>query len=469
MKYFLLVFMFFVSSVKAQIKEYRLQDVKDESIPFASVLLSELSGTSCDIDGNFTIDFSVDFNEVTIESLGYETKIISKKDLLLIDSVIILKEDKNQLDTVYLSNKKIDVEYILKKTSENLYSNHHLDSLYFKEEMINIDKIYPKDAELKVVQHLGWFRSNKFKLDLKENLPKRLNVISQKENIFNVSKTDSSFVNLKETTYHNIDTTKLYDTVSDKIFDDKFYDRYVENTLIIGSLGLIRLQMAAQEKPTLDSFEDSFGGFEEEEGDKNYEEDNSTEGLIEERFDVKNTFILLNSYISTKYAQKFEEEITNDNGRFYVVSFEDYDKDGKLYINVNNFGIQKISVKYKNKGQGASNFLFSMFGFGFKTQDNLELIEFKVNNGKYIPDYQSNSVLINVKIKPNIAIKNMKTRKKTEFDPKFRISIVTDNLKTFSLINKSEFDVMKSNPEVNEQRFLPTDEIEKMIHDLKSI
>ena len=59
--------------------------------------------------------------------------------------------------------------------------------------------------------------------------------------------------------------------------------------------------------------------------------------------------------------------------------------------------------------------------------------------------------------------------KKTEFDPKFRISIVTDNIKTFSLINKSEFDVMKSNPKVNEERCLPTDEIEKMIHDLKSI
>ena len=47
---------------------------------------------------------------------------------------------------------------------------------------------------------------------------------------------DSSLVKLKETTYHNIDTTKFYDAVKDKIFDDKYYDPCVENKFIYGSL-----------------------------------------------------------------------------------------------------------------------------------------------------------------------------------------------------------------------------------------
>ena len=148
------------------------------------------------------------------------------------------------------------------------------------------------------------------------------------------------------------------------------------------------------------------------------------------------------------------------------MSFKDSEKEGELYINVEDFGVQKINIVYDNEGQGFDNFLFSLFGLGFKIQDNLEKIEFTFLNGKYIPANHTNSVLTSVKVKPNLAIKNTETKEKQSLTQRLGF-LVTDNSTKFTLITKSEYNELQNSKVIDEENILKTEEIEKLIHNVK--
>ncbi|WP_456440189.1 carboxypeptidase-like regulatory domain-containing protein [Psychroserpens sp.] len=136
MKVFLnLIFIFFsIAIAQAQDLTATVLDADtNEPIPFVAIQTAQYKGVISNDEGVFVINLEdVSDNEIGLSCLGFEPITIRLDDIKNSNYIIRLKSAINELDTVYLSNSKPNVDSIISKVNRNLKMNYKSDSLSYK-------------------------------------------------------------------------------------------------------------------------------------------------------------------------------------------------------------------------------------------------------------------------------------------------------------------------------------------------
>ena len=133
--FFYLIFAFFsITIADAQVLTATVLDADtDEPIPFVAIQTAEYKGVISNDEGVFVILIeNISDNEIGISCLGYEAIKIGIEDIKSTNYIIRLKSAINELDTVYLSDSKPNVDSIISRVNKNLKMNYKSDSLSYK-------------------------------------------------------------------------------------------------------------------------------------------------------------------------------------------------------------------------------------------------------------------------------------------------------------------------------------------------
>jgi hypothetical protein len=102
------------------------------SIPFVAVQTAEFKGVISNEEGEFIINLEdVDANTIELSCLGYQSLTISLKDLESNNYIIQLVPAINELNTVYLTNTKPNIDSIISRVNKNLIKNYKSDALTY--------------------------------------------------------------------------------------------------------------------------------------------------------------------------------------------------------------------------------------------------------------------------------------------------------------------------------------------------
>lgn len=132
-------------------------------VPYAAVQTEEYKGVITNEEGVFNIDLeSNNINQVTISSLGYKQQIFKIEYIKSNNYVIELEPSINELNTVYLSNTKPNVDSIIARTVRNLSKNYKTENiqhkLFYREtsymDFDNLDFVISKTSHVKKKQLL---------------------------------------------------------------------------------------------------------------------------------------------------------------------------------------------------------------------------------------------------------------------------------------------------------------------------
>lgn len=128
------LFVFFIFIANFQLSSQNLSakivdSATQSPIPFAAIQLDSSTGTITNEEGFFTIRLKDPANSLlTISCMGYTTKTLSYKAIEEANFVIILEEATNQLDEVYLSNKRPNADSIISKVIANISKNYEFNN-----------------------------------------------------------------------------------------------------------------------------------------------------------------------------------------------------------------------------------------------------------------------------------------------------------------------------------------------------
>jgi len=143
MKYFTAFFIFLIcnTSVFSQSITARLIDkTSRKPISFAAIKTSEFDGVISNEEGYFTIFENKDNTEITISCLGYKNKTISIPEIKSLNYLISLEESINELNTVYVSNKKPNADSIIARARQNISKNY--DTKLYKHDVFSRETTY---------------------------------------------------------------------------------------------------------------------------------------------------------------------------------------------------------------------------------------------------------------------------------------------------------------------------------------
>ena len=110
----------------------RILDSNNNPVIFAAIQNNDKSGVISNEEGYFSISLNEMNQELTISCLGYQTQTLSYKELEAADFVIILKEQVNELETVFLSNKNLDPDEIIRQANSNLATNYKNEGMSYR-------------------------------------------------------------------------------------------------------------------------------------------------------------------------------------------------------------------------------------------------------------------------------------------------------------------------------------------------
>lgn len=146
----LITMLFFTSIVSAQdITATVVDKATNTPIPFVSVQTAAYKGVISNEEGEFIIDLiDVSNNTITLSCMGYETLMISIEDLKASNYLVKLNPAINELDTVYLTNSRPNVDSIIARARQNLKKNYPSHALTYK--------IFYRESETIDFEHLDF-------------------------------------------------------------------------------------------------------------------------------------------------------------------------------------------------------------------------------------------------------------------------------------------------------------------------
>ncbi|MFH4965807.1 carboxypeptidase-like regulatory domain-containing protein [Gaetbulibacter sp. M235] len=129
MKHLIVVYSFLLSSffgISQNITARLLDKNTQNPIPFAAIKTAEFNGVISNEEGYFTIIEENENSVITISCLGYKNKTLSIKDIKNLNFIVRLEESINELNTVYVSNKKPNADSIISRVRQNLSKNYEI-------------------------------------------------------------------------------------------------------------------------------------------------------------------------------------------------------------------------------------------------------------------------------------------------------------------------------------------------------
>ncbi|MCR8666698.1 carboxypeptidase-like regulatory domain-containing protein [Aestuariibaculum sp. M13] len=462
--FFCFLWLHFSISAQETIKATILDSISKSPIPFATISTTNNFGVISNEYGEFQINLnSTDQIDLTIQCLGYESKIIPVKTFK--DSIVLLHPKSIELDEVLVSNKHYTAEEIIDKVKDNLLQNYSTDfskntlfsrtSFNTKMQKQEIDIEKSSIPELNqafidsVIQSLP--KNNDYHTELLGNLYTNNYSHSQKLEVIKASKlyNKDTEINLKSF------ETKLKDIAQKHIKRDSYIK------IKSGWFG------------TKESIDSSF--FETEEAKQSkalLDEQETDENSRKELFFMSNKQAISNlinkSFISEKSdlnfihkSSKYEFQLLDyaflNDDFVYKISFtpkRGADYQGILYINTDNFAV--VRVDYRNVKDLRD---FSLLGISFKEyKKEGTLIYGKNEDRSYTLRFAENIQGHNIGIKRPLKIveKNKNTqgrRKQNELvsDIHFILSSSSKQVLVVfetQMISESKFNDFKENPKI---------------------
>tara|TARA_R110001583_G_scaffold175580_2_gene330169 strand:- start:1169 stop:2614 length:1446 start_codon:yes stop_codon:yes gene_type:complete len=133
--------LFSCTSIISQNITAKLVDINNKKpIPYASIKTGEFSGVISNEEGFFTIINAADTMTVTFSCLGYKNKSLSIKEIKSLNHLILLEESINELNTVYVSNKKPNADSIIAKARQKLSENY--ENKLYKHKLFSRETVY---------------------------------------------------------------------------------------------------------------------------------------------------------------------------------------------------------------------------------------------------------------------------------------------------------------------------------------
>lgn len=142
MKHFLLTIVLFFNStllISQNITVKVIDENTKSPIAYAAVKFDDFNGVISNEEGYFTLN-TENLDTVSITCLGYKSKVLSIGDIIANNNVISLEEAINELNTVYISNKRPNVDSIIARVRQRLSENY--ETKLYKHEVFSRQTAY---------------------------------------------------------------------------------------------------------------------------------------------------------------------------------------------------------------------------------------------------------------------------------------------------------------------------------------
>lgn len=460
-KYFLIlsILLIFFCNANAQIIKGKVINSSTLApIKNVAVQIDKKTGVFSDKNGFFFVDVE-HINNLVFSCLGYQSKIVTIKQLTTNNYIVKLTEKEINLEEVFLNSNKLNLEEILSKVNVNLAKNHKKEALKqtvfirvsntpkFKKVKVELDRssLLSRKQRKNVNRSFEAF-SNKikasnstFQSDFYTNFYTRKFYNKKLKRIFNIHKLDSIKAfrhnNIDEFTIENIqknwkslilrqlDTTKTYKVKS----------------------GFFKVEDSLSFKDVNDDFEKSKDSL------NTYTLQNNLKELLY-KFNFTKAKSPINLLSQKYYKHKLISTQYINDEMMYIISFQSRKSKAKLkgilYINAFDFGIARIDYEY-DKGKRGKHFNLRLL-FGVKYSENYlkgTIINKKSKTNTYLPYYAKETsgryFYINRSFK---FIENSQKRTKVKFGLKVEGSFYTKKelfVERSSIINKDNFHTLK--------------------------
>lgn len=384
---FFVYFSIFSQSITAKL----IDEKNGNSIPFANIKTGEYSGVISNDEGYFTINTEEGvLKSITISCLGYENKTLSFQDIKALNYVIGLEVAVNQLDEVFISNKRPNADSIIAKVKSNLAINYSTE--------LNEYNVFRRTTDYVDFKSLD-FEIEKASHVIKKNIEDAngsLTAMAKQIKESNIV----SFSDFKGTLYaFNKDSSKINVEKATKLLDhenDFSIDNIEEKAKAI-VLTYLDTTKTYKLKTGIFKIEDSLSlkskNFKDEE--RNHYNlanlNSSTRSLLRRSQFYKNSF--LNSLLNIEYYEYNFEDLGYNNGELtYIISFSPRKGKakyaGKLYVADDTYAITRADYSYYKNRRGKKLNLRLILGVKYIENLSEGTIIFEKDSSKiYHPKY----------------------------------------------------------------------------------
>lgn len=410
-----------------------------DPIEKAAIFTDLKSGTTSDEYGNYTLNLE-GINTITFSCLGFQTKTITKNQLIKSNYVVHLIENIHQLQGFQLNIAKISLDSLLIKTTLAMKKNYISSPVKQEAYIVENNKLdFEKlDFELKASSLL----SKKNRKLAEQDLKSFSNDLQKRKPTFG-SEFKVNFLN-----------TKMRSEKLNKDFDiyqveniDGFKTITIGNGITVENITKKLQNIVLKHLSSKNTYKVKSGLFKVEDSLSLSETTKIADSLAKDttfNLNTKNYTISSshklgafftnsseNNFLDKKYYEHhLEKNETLGAKKYYVISFiPDRLKSryaGKMYIDPSDFFIKKIEYSYADGKRGEHLNLKFLFGVKFSENKHDATLYFEKNNDdkvyiSYVNQSKTNYAYIDRPIK---FIENSKERNKITFHINIELNVI---------------------------------------------
>lgn len=426
-------------------------------VPYAAIQTAQYKGVITNEEGVFNIDLEDNsITEITISSLGYKKQIFKIEEIINNYYLIELEPSINELNTVYLSNTKPNVDSIIARTVRNLSKNYKTENLQHK--------LFYRETSYMDFDNLDFKISRTSNVKKKQLIDANSNLKAMTNNIMT-----SNFVQfidfIGELSVMDKDSSKLKVDKATQIINAKkdFSLENIQERAQSVVLKYLDTTLTYKLKTGMFKIEDSLSLASED----NHEEDKQ-EFEIKELKSKANRMLndtranpksLLRKILDADYYSYSLQNVTFYNDEMvYAIHFKPKRAKAKyagtLYIEDDSYGVLKADYSYSKGKRGSKVNLRLILGVKYIEKISSGTIIFKKNENnwfepRYIRHEEGHYFYIN---RPLKFIENSSARNKTLF--KFKIEGVAKHKKELLLTSTTEISTSEFN-NIKEVKIIP--------------
>ncbi|MGM5471220.1 carboxypeptidase-like regulatory domain-containing protein [Flavobacteriaceae bacterium LMO-SS05] len=393
MNYFLLTIVLFFTSVSLSSQNIVAKIINENTkdpIAYVAIKVDDFHGVISNEEGFFTLNVE-NLDTVTISCLGYKSKILNIDDIRAHNNIISLEEAINELDEVFISNKKPNVDSIMTRVRRKLDDNYDFN--------LNTYSVFFRETTYLDFKNLE-FHVEKASVLKKRDIEKANTSLDSLSNAIMENKT-LNFLDFKgkllSKDYANSklavsNATKLIDRKNDFSIDDvqeraqKLVYKYLDTTKTYKlKSGLFKIEDSMSLKS--DKNEKSI-----EKNEYQIDELNSKSRALLSNAEFYDNSFLTMLLDSDLYEYTLEKTTYYNRDLIYIISYKPRKSKGKytgsLYITDNEYAITKVDYQFAKNRHGEKLNLRLILGIKYvENINNGTLIYEKDSINKYQPKY----------------------------------------------------------------------------------
>ncbi len=356
MKQKIILFFLFVSTIIfGQNITVKLIDTSTKQpIPYAKIKTGIYAGVISNDEGYFTIPSSLGKKPITISCMGYQSKTLTIENIKALEFKVELETALNQLEEVFISTTRPNVDSIIARVKKNLNDNY--------DNNLNQYNVFHRTTE-----HVD-FKKLEFEIDKASHVKKKQLQEVNKSLTALVDEVKNSnmvkFADFKAKIYAlNKDSIKLEVERATELLDHKndfSIDKIQERTQNI-ILKYLDTTKTYKLKTGLFKIEDSLALNDEEFKDDNGNEyevsylNNKTKSILRRGQFYNNAF--LKKILNTDWYEYTLDDVGyNDDDLIYIISYTPRKGKakytGKLYISDDTYGVTRVDYSYYKNRHG---------------------------------------------------------------------------------------------------------------------